>query len=194
MPSRPARSRTKSAGDQAPDRPPGGRLHKHSACRGGGTPKTGVTLPAGYRSPRCPSSIGRGPRPRPGSSCATAPPSVLEASCGAVAARRHWRVWMPLDVDRVAELPWAGGRCQHESPRASSTSPAPSCSRAWLARTRRFEVVATDSGRWRWNSWRRLVQAADPSGTADRRSAWKSPTERRSPTRPPASTPPTASR
>ena len=25
---------------------------------------------------RCPSSIGRGPRPRPGSSCATAPPSA----------------------------------------------------------------------------------------------------------------------
>ncbi len=158
------------------------------------TPKTGVTLPAGYRSPRCPSSIGRGPRPRPGSSCATAPPSVLEASCGAVAARRHGGSGCRSTSTGWSSFRGPGGQISAESPSRVLDLASPKFLAAWLAEHTASSVVATDLWPVEVERWRRLIRAETHRATAIGGSRLKPRTERRSPTRTRASTPPTASR
>ena len=76
-----------------------------------------------------------------------------------------WRVWMPLDVDRVAELPWAGQAMLNTNARRILDLSSPKLLACWLVENANAEVVATDVWQEEVDSWRRLVQAADRSGS-----------------------------
>ena len=72
------------------------------------------------------------------------------------------RLWTPLDVDRVVELPWAGG-AMAEAGRILDIS-SPKLLACWLARHTPATVVATDLWAAEVEAWRALVAAADPRG------------------------------
>ncbi|HET6870746.1 MAG TPA: class I SAM-dependent methyltransferase [Solirubrobacteraceae bacterium] len=73
-------------------------------------------------------------------------------------------MWMPLDVDRVAELPWAAAALTHCRPKRVLDIASPKLLAAWLAEHTDAEVVATDLWDAEIARWRRLVGAADPAG------------------------------
>jgi SAM-dependent methyltransferase len=76
----------------------------------------------------------------------------------------RWRVWMPLDVDRVAELPWTGRRVAEMASARVLDIASPKLLACWLAERTTASVVATDLWSAEIERWRRLVRAADPSG------------------------------
>ena len=75
-----------------------------------------------------------------------------------------WRVWMPLDIDRVVELPWTAGAVMNEGPARVLDLASPKLLAVWLAEHIPAKVVATDLWSTEIDRWRRLVRAADPSG------------------------------
>jgi SAM-dependent methyltransferase len=69
-----------------------------------------------------------------------------------------WRIWMPLDVDRVAELPWVASRVLREGPRRVLDIASPKLLACWLAGPGGVaEVVATDVWAQEVEDWRRLA-------------------------------------
>jgi SAM-dependent methyltransferase len=69
-----------------------------------------------------------------------------------------WRIWMPLDVDRVVELPWVAERILSERPARVLDIASPKLLACWLAaRGGVAEVVATDLWAQEVEDWRRLV-------------------------------------
>jgi SAM-dependent methyltransferase len=80
-----------------------------------------------------------------------------------------WRIWMPLDIDRVVELPWTGRKVTAEAPKRVLDLASPKLLALWLAERTPAEVVATDLWPAEVERWRRLVRAADPSGSRYRR-------------------------
>jgi SAM-dependent methyltransferase len=81
-------------------------------------------------------------------------------------ARRSaaWRIWMPLDVDRVAELPWAGNAIVRAAPKRVLDLASPKLLALWLAEHTGAEVVATDIWEAEVESWRKLAQGAERGG------------------------------
>jgi SAM-dependent methyltransferase len=79
------------------------------------------------------------------------------------------RVWMPLDIDRVAELPWTGRMVTAAAPTRVLDLASPKLLALWLAQHTPAAVVATDLWSTEVDRWRRLVRAADPSGRRYRR-------------------------
>jgi SAM-dependent methyltransferase len=75
-----------------------------------------------------------------------------------------WRIWMPLDIDRVAELPWAAEQMLSSRPRQILDLASPKLLALWLAENAGAEVVATDVWEAEVASWKQLVRAADPRG------------------------------
>jgi SAM-dependent methyltransferase len=80
-----------------------------------------------------------------------------------------WRIWMPLDVDRVRELPWVGERIREAAPRRVLDIASPKLLACWLAERTPAEVVGTDLWEAEVETWRALTAAADPSGARWRR-------------------------
>ena len=80
-----------------------------------------------------------------------------------------WRIWMPLDVDRVRELPWVGQRIQAAAPRRVLDIASPKLLACWLAERTPAEVVGTDLWESEIEAWRALTAAADPGGERWRR-------------------------
>jgi SAM-dependent methyltransferase len=80
-----------------------------------------------------------------------------------------WRIWMPLDVDRVRELPWTGARIRAARPRRVLDVASPKLLACWLAERTDAEVVGTDLWKTEIEAWRALTDAADPSGRRWRR-------------------------
>jgi SAM-dependent methyltransferase len=74
-----------------------------------------------------------------------------------------WRVWMPLDVDRVRELPWVGERIRGAAPGRVLDIASPKLLAAWLAEHTSAQVVGTDLWAAEVDSWRALLGAADPA-------------------------------
>lgn len=79
-----------------------------------------------------------------------------------------WRIWMPLDVDRVHELPWVGRRIRAAGARRVLDIASPKLLACWLAEHTPAEVVATDLWAAEIDAWRGLARAADP-----RRARWR---------------------
>jgi SAM-dependent methyltransferase len=75
-----------------------------------------------------------------------------------------WRIWMPLDIDRVVELPWTGRLVTAAAPTRVLDVASPKLLAVWLAEHTRAIVVATDLWSTEIKRWRRLVRAADPAG------------------------------
>jgi SAM-dependent methyltransferase len=75
-----------------------------------------------------------------------------------------WRIWMPLDIDRVVELPWTGQMVGAATPTRLLDVASPKLLAAWLADRTPASVVATDLWSAEVERWRRLIHAADPSG------------------------------
>jgi SAM-dependent methyltransferase len=75
-----------------------------------------------------------------------------------------WRIWMPLDVDRVAELPWAARQILNARPRRVLDLASPKLLGLWLAENSGAQVVATDAWEAEVETWKRLAKAADPHG------------------------------
>jgi SAM-dependent methyltransferase len=75
-----------------------------------------------------------------------------------------WRVWLPLDIDRVVELPWVGRMVASEGPARVLDLASPKLLAVWLAEHTSATVVATDLWSTEIERWRRLIRAADPSG------------------------------
>jgi SAM-dependent methyltransferase len=75
-----------------------------------------------------------------------------------------WRVWMPLDIDRVVELPWAGRMVTAAAPTRVLDLASPKLLATWLAHHTSAAVIATDVWSTEIERWRRLVRAADPAG------------------------------
>jgi SAM-dependent methyltransferase len=71
---------------------------------------------------------------------------------------------MPLDVDRVRELPWVGQRIRAAAPRRVLDIASPKLLACWLAERTSSEVVATDVWAAEVENWRALTRAADPAG------------------------------
>jgi N-acetylglucosaminyl-diphospho-decaprenol L-rhamnosyltransferase len=71
-----------------------------------------------------------------------------------------WRVWMPLDVDRVVELPWAASSILGERPGRILDVASPKLLACWLAAHSRAEVVAIDLWPREIEEWRRLIDRA----------------------------------
>jgi SAM-dependent methyltransferase len=71
---------------------------------------------------------------------------------------------MPLDIDRVAELPWAGEQMLNAEPERILDLASPKVLAAWLAEKSKAEVFATDVWAAEVEIWRQLVQGADPRG------------------------------
>ncbi len=71
---------------------------------------------------------------------------------------------MPLDVDRVVELPWAAARLLDASPQRVLDLAGPKLLACWLAEHTEAEVVATDLWETEIARWRTLVAAVDPTG------------------------------
>src|SRR5688572_24858926 len=74
------------------------------------------------------------------------------------------RIWMPLDVDRVAELPWAAARIAQPRPHRVLDVAGPKLLACWLAEHTATAVVATDLWEAEIARWRTLVNAVDPTG------------------------------
>ena len=69
-----------------------------------------------------------------------------------------WRIWMPLDVDRVVELPWVAEQILRARPARVLDIASPKLLACWLAdRGGISEVVATDLWAQEVEDWRRLV-------------------------------------
>jgi SAM-dependent methyltransferase len=69
-----------------------------------------------------------------------------------------WRIWMPLDVDRVRELPWVGQRIREAAPTRVLDIASPKLLACWLAdRGGIAEVVATDVWAQEVEEWRQLT-------------------------------------
>jgi SAM-dependent methyltransferase len=75
-----------------------------------------------------------------------------------------WRIWMPLDIDRVVELPWTGRMVMAEAPTRVLDLASPKLLAAWIADHTPAAVVATDLWSNEIERWRRLIRAADSSG------------------------------
>lgn len=75
-----------------------------------------------------------------------------------------WRLWMPLDIDRVHELPWAGRQMVAAGPARILDISSPKLLACWLAEHTSAEVVATDVWVDEIQSWSELVAHADPRG------------------------------
>jgi SAM-dependent methyltransferase len=75
-----------------------------------------------------------------------------------------WRMWMPLDIDRVVELPWTGRTVANEEPARVLDLASPKLLAVWLAEHTPATVVATDLWSTEVERWQRLVHAADPTG------------------------------
>jgi SAM-dependent methyltransferase len=73
-------------------------------------------------------------------------------------------MWMPLDIDRVVELPWTGRTVTKETPARVLDLASPKLLALWLAEHTTATVVATDLLSTEVEGWRRLVGAADPAG------------------------------
>jgi SAM-dependent methyltransferase len=73
-------------------------------------------------------------------------------------------MWMPLDIDRVVELPWTGSTVAKERPARVLDLASPKLLAVWLAEHTSAKVVATDLWSTEVERWRRLVRAADPAG------------------------------
>ncbi|MEN3282315.1 MAG: hypothetical protein V7607_3455 [Solirubrobacteraceae bacterium] len=71
---------------------------------------------------------------------------------------------MPLDIDRVYELPWAGRQVVASGATRILDISSPKLLACWLAAHRPAEVVATDLWVDEIDSWRQLVTQADPHG------------------------------
>jgi SAM-dependent methyltransferase len=80
-----------------------------------------------------------------------------------------WRIWMPLDVDRVRELPWTGDRIRAARPARVLDVASPKLLACWLAEHTQAEIVATDLWQTEVDAWRALTGAADPTGQRWRR-------------------------
>jgi SAM-dependent methyltransferase len=72
---------------------------------------------------------------------------------------------MPLDVDRVRELPWVGQRISAAAPKRVLDIASPKLLGLWLAEHTGAEIVGTDLWAADIESWRTLVKAADPDAT-----------------------------
>jgi SAM-dependent methyltransferase len=102
------------------------------------------------------------------------PPSAADLvrtslSLGARGLRRAprqaiWRLWMPLDIDRVHELPWAGRQMVASRATRILDISSPKLLACWLAEHTPAEVVGTDVWVDEIEAWRQLVSGADPSG------------------------------
>ena len=77
-----------------------------------------------------------------------------------------WRIWMPLDVDRVRELPWVAARILRAQPKRVLDIASPKLLASWLT-ARGLEVVATDVWAQEVEDWRRLTGGALTLETAD---------------------------
>jgi SAM-dependent methyltransferase len=75
-----------------------------------------------------------------------------------------WRIWMPLDTDRVAELPWAATRILNARPARVLDLASPKLLSLWLAENSGADVVATDVWPPEVESWKCLAGASDPRG------------------------------
>jgi SAM-dependent methyltransferase len=84
-------------------------------------------------------------------------------------AEAAWRVWMPLDIDRVVELPWTGRIVTTAAPGRVLDLASPKLLASWLAHFTPATVVAIDLWPAEIERWRRLIRAADPSGSHYRR-------------------------
>jgi SAM-dependent methyltransferase len=73
-----------------------------------------------------------------------------------------WRLWMPLDIDRVHELPWAGRQMVAAEPARILDISSPKLLACWLAEHTSAEVVATDVWVDEIRSWSDLIARADP--------------------------------
>jgi SAM-dependent methyltransferase len=71
---------------------------------------------------------------------------------------------MPLDIDRVAELPWAAAQVMEANPTRVLDLAGPKLLACWLSERAGAEVVATDLWAVEIQRWRKLVHAVDPSG------------------------------
>lgn len=69
---------------------------------------------------------------------------------------------MPLDVDRVRELPWVGAQIRGADPERVLDVASPKLLACWLAEHTSAEVVATDLWGAEIEDWRALLDAADP--------------------------------
>lgn len=80
--------------------------------------------------------------------------------------RAAWRVWMPLDVDRVVELPWVASQIARARPGRVLDLASPKLLACWLAEhcPGLDEVVATDLWEREIDGWRRLAAAASRGG------------------------------
>jgi SAM-dependent methyltransferase len=76
---------------------------------------------------------------------------------------------MPLDVDRVVELPWTGKLVADAAPNKVLDLASPKLLACWLAEHTSAEVVATDLWPAEIERWGRLVRAASPNGRRFRR-------------------------
>ena len=69
-----------------------------------------------------------------------------------------WRIWMPLDVDRVVELPWVAEQVLRARPARVLDIASPKLLACWLAdRGGVPEVVGTDLWAQEVEDWRRLA-------------------------------------
>lgn len=69
-----------------------------------------------------------------------------------------WRIWMPLDVDRVRELPWVASRILRARPGRVLDIASPKLLACWLAdRGGVDQVVATDLWAEEVETWKRLT-------------------------------------
>ena len=105
-----------------------------------------------------------GPDPSPG---ALIRDSVGLGARGLRTAPRReafWRVWMPLDIDRVHELPWTGRAVMDARPERVLDLSSPKLLACWLAEHSGAEIVATDLWEAEVETWRDLVAKADPGG------------------------------
>jgi len=73
-------------------------------------------------------------------------------------------MWLPLDVDRVVELPWTGRAVAKERPGRVLDLASPKLLALWLAEHTPATLVATDLWSTEVERWRRLVRSADPTG------------------------------
>ncbi len=77
-----------------------------------------------------------------------------------------WRIWMPLDVDRVRELPWVAARILRSRPQRVLDIASPKLLACWLA-DRGLDIVATDVWEQEVEDWRRLTGGKLRFETAD---------------------------
>src|SRR5438309_380516 len=74
-----------------------------------------------------------------------------------------WRIWMPLDADRVVELPWVAARVSELQAQRVLDVASPKLLACWLAERTTSEVTAIDLWGAEIERWQKLVAAADPA-------------------------------